>query len=168
MERSIGNLNMKGIIINSHTMGEYLDDPKYWAIFEAAESLGAPIYLHPREPAPGLVPPYLDYGLYCAGWGFAAEAGLHAMRLIMCGVFDRFPKLKIILGHMGEGIPFWLQRIDNRYLLQVKIGMVLELAVAARCDYIVTYNQRDFSGADTFGIRVMDARTFLQEIGELP
>jgi 2,3-dihydroxybenzoate decarboxylase len=105
-------------------MGEYLDDPKCWAIFEAAESLGAPIYLHPREPAPGLVQPYLDYGLYFAGWGFAAEAGLHAMRLIMCGVFDRFPKLKIIIGHMGEGIPFWLQRIDNRYLLQVKIGAV--------------------------------------------
>jgi len=90
----------------------------------AAESLGAPIYLHPREPAPGMVQPYLDYGLYFAGWGFAAEAGLHAMRLIMCGVFDRFPKLKIILGHMGEGIPFWLQRIDNRYLLQVRIGAV--------------------------------------------
>jgi predicted TIM-barrel fold metal-dependent hydrolase len=51
MERAIGSLNLKGIIINSHTMGEYLDDPKYWAIFEAAESLGAPIYLHPREPA---------------------------------------------------------------------------------------------------------------------
>jgi len=124
MERVISNLNLKGSIINSHTMGEYLDDPKYWAIFEAAESLGAPIYLHPREPAPGMVQPYLDYGLYFAGWGFAAEGGLHAMRLIMGGVFDRFPKLKIILGHMGEGIPFWLQRIDNRYLLQVRIGAV--------------------------------------------
>jgi 2,3-dihydroxybenzoate decarboxylase len=124
MERAIGSLNLKGAIINSHTMGEYLDDPKYWSIFEAAESLSTPIYLHPREPGPGMVQPYLDYGLYFAGWGFAAEAGLHAMRLIMCGVFDRFPKLKIILGHMGEGIPFWLQRIDNRYLLQVKIGAV--------------------------------------------
>ena len=74
-----------------------------------------------------MVAPFLDYGLYFAGWGFAAETGLHAMRLIMSGVFDRFPKLKIVLGHMGEGIPFWLQRIDNRYLLEVKIGAVGKL-----------------------------------------
>ena len=74
-----------------------------------------------------MVQPFLDYGLYFAGWGFAVETGLHAMRLIMSGTFERYPKLKIILGHMGEGIPFWLQRIDNRYLLQVKIGAVKKL-----------------------------------------
>ncbi|HEY1721817.1 MAG TPA: amidohydrolase family protein [Magnetospirillaceae bacterium] len=124
IERGVNALGLKGVIINSHTMGEYLDDQKYWPIFEAAESLDAPIYLHPREPAPSMVGPYLDYGLYFAGWGFAAETGLHVMRLIMSGVFDRFPKLMIVLGHMGEGLPFWLQRLDNRYLLQVKIGAV--------------------------------------------
>jgi len=117
-------LGMKGVIVNSHTMGEYLDDEKYWPIFEAAQSLGLPVYLHPREPAPSMVTPFLDYGLYFAGWGFAVEAGLHAMRLIMSGVFDHFPKLIIVLGHMGEGIPFWLHRIDNRYKLEVKIGAV--------------------------------------------
>ena len=103
-------------------MGAYLDDPKYWEIFEAAEAADVRIYLHPREPAPSQIQPYLDYGLYFAGWGFAIEAGLHAMRLIMSGVFDSFPKLRIILGHMGEGIPFLLKRIDNRYNLQIKIG----------------------------------------------
>jgi 2,3-dihydroxybenzoate decarboxylase len=102
-------------------------------IERAAQKLGLsglimPIYLHPREPAPSMVTPYLDYGLYFAGWGFAAETGLHAMRLIMSGLFDRYPKLTIVLGHMGEGIPFWLQRIDNRYLLQVKIGAVDKLS----------------------------------------
>lgn len=122
LERAVKQLGMKGALINSHTMGEYLDDPKFWPIFEAAQALGVPIYLHPREPAPSMVGPYLDYGLYWAGWGFAAETGLHAMRLIMGGVFVRFPKLKIILGHMGEGIPFSLQRIDNRFKLGVKIG----------------------------------------------
>jgi len=81
-----------------------------------------PIYLHPREPAASWVAPYLDYALWFAGWGFAAETGLHAMRLIMSGTFARHPNLKIVLGHMGEAIPFWLQRIDNRYLLEVKIG----------------------------------------------
>jgi 5-carboxyvanillate decarboxylase len=127
LERAVKTLGMKGFLINSHTMGEYLDDQKYWPIFEAAQALDAPLYLHPREPGPGLVAPFLDYGLYFAGFGFAVETSLHAMRLIMCGVFDQFPKLRIVLGHMGEGLPFWLQRIDNRYLLQVKIGAVKKL-----------------------------------------
>lgn len=127
IERAAHKLDLCGVIINSHTMGEYLDAAKYRPIFEAAEALDMPIYLHPREPAPSMVTPFLDYGLYFAGWGFAAETGLHAMRLIMSGTFDRFPKLKIVLGHMGEGLPFWLQRIDNRYLLEVKIGAVDKL-----------------------------------------
>jgi 2,3-dihydroxybenzoate decarboxylase len=128
LARVAGLSGIKGLIINSHTGGEYLDAAKYWPIFEAAEALGLPLYLHPREPSPSMIGPYLEYGLYFAGWGFAAEVGLHAMRLIMSGVFERFPRLQIILGHMGEAIPFWLQRIDNRYLLQVKIGAVTKLA----------------------------------------
>jgi len=74
-----------------------------------------------------MVAPYLDYGLYFAGWGFAAEAGLHAMRLIMSGIFDHLPKLRIVLGHLGEGIPFWLQRIDNRYIVLLKAGVCQKL-----------------------------------------
>jgi 2,3-dihydroxybenzoate decarboxylase len=128
MERAVRKLGLCGVIINSHTMGEYLDAPKFRPIFEAAEALDMPIYLHPREPAPSMVTPYLDYGLFFATWGFAAETALHAMRLIMSGTFDRFPKLKIVLGHMGEGLPFWLQRIDNRYLLELKIGATDKLA----------------------------------------
>ena len=124
IERAAGSLGMRGVIINSHTGGEYLDDRKYRPMLEAAEATGFPIYLHPRTPSHKIIDPFLDFGLYFAGWGFAADTGLHAMRLIMSGVFDRFPKLKIILGHMGEGIPFWLDRIDNRYLLQVKLGAV--------------------------------------------
>lgn len=127
IERAAGKLGLNGVIINSHTMGEYLDAPKYRPIFEAAQAHDMPIYLHPREPAPSMVGPYLDYGLFFAGWGFAAETGLHAMRLIMSGTFDRYPKLRIVLGHMGEGLPFWLQRIDNRYKLEVKIGAVAKL-----------------------------------------
>jgi len=124
LDRAAKTLGMKGFLINSHTMDEYLDDTKYWPIFEAAQALDLPLYLHPREPSPSMIKPFLDYGLYFAGWGFAVETATHAMRLIMCGLFDQFPKLKIVLGHMGEGLPFWLQRIDNRYLLQVKIGAV--------------------------------------------
>ncbi|MFZ5778944.1 MAG: amidohydrolase family protein [Pseudomonadota bacterium] len=120
-------LGLCGVIINSHTKGDYLDLPRYRPILEAAEALDMPIYLHPREPAPSMVAPYLDYGLYFATWGFSAETGLHAMRLIMSGAFDRYPGLRIVLGHMGEGIPYWLQRIDNRYALQVKIGATAKL-----------------------------------------
>lgn len=126
LERAKG-LGLKGFLINSSTKNEYLDLPKFSPIFEAAEALNMPLYLHPREPSPSMVTPYLDYGLYFAGWGFAAECGLSAMRLIMSGLFDRYPNMRIALGHMGEGIPFWLQRIDNRYQLQVKLGAVTPL-----------------------------------------
>lgn len=117
-----------GWIVNSHTQGVYLDDPRCRPLLEAAEALDMPLYLHPREPSPQMIGPYLDYGLYFAGWGFAAECGLHAMRLIMSGTFDRYPRLKVVLGHMGEGIPFWLPRIDNRYQLQVRTGAVAALS----------------------------------------
>jgi len=120
-------LKLNGLIVNSHTMGEYLDAEKFWPILEAAQALDMPIYLHPREPAASWVAPYLDYGLWFAGWGFAAETGLHALRLILSGAFERYPKLKIVLGHMGEGLPFWLQRIDNRYLLEEKIHAARKL-----------------------------------------
>ncbi len=127
LDRAVSLLGLKGAIINSHTKDEYLDDRKFWPILEAANALKVPIYLHPRTPSPSMIKPYLDYGLYFAGWGFAVETSLHALRLIMSGVFDQFPDLIIILGHMGEGIPFYLQRIDNRYLLQFKIGAVKEM-----------------------------------------
>jgi len=127
LERAVTALGMKGAIINSHTMGEYLDERKFWPIFEASQALDVPIYLHPTTPSPGMIQPFLDYGLWFAGWGFALETGTHAMRLIMSGVFDHFPRLRFVLGHMGEGLPFWLQRIDNRYQLEVRLGIVRAL-----------------------------------------
>jgi len=112
--RAVKDLGLKGAVINSHTKGEYLDDPKYWVIFEQAEKLNVPIYLHPRAPSPDMIKPYLGYPmLHSAMLGFGAETGLHAMRLMCSGVFDKFPGLKIILGHMGEALPFWLWRLDR-------------------------------------------------------
>ena len=127
IERGARKLSMRGLLINSHTNGAYLDEPRFLPVLEAAQAFDMPLYLHPREPSPSMSPPYLDYGLYFAGWGFAAETGLHTMRLIMSGLFEKLPRLKIVLGHLGEGIPFWLDRIDNRYLLQVKMGVVRKL-----------------------------------------
>ena len=112
LERAVKSLRLKGAIVNSHTRGEYLDEPKFWEIFEAAESLGVPIYLHPNTPSPRMVGPFLDRGLDGAVFGFAVETSLHILRIVFSGVFDRFPKLRMVAGHLGEGLPYWFFRID--------------------------------------------------------
>jgi predicted TIM-barrel fold metal-dependent hydrolase len=116
LERSVKELGLKGGKVNSHVRGEYLDERKYWVLFETAQNLGVPIYLHPKEPTEGILKAMAPYPeLMRAMWGYSVDGGLHAMRLIMSGLFDAFPRLQIILGHLGEGIPFWLWRIDNRW-----------------------------------------------------
>jgi 5-carboxyvanillate decarboxylase len=111
IERAIKKLKLNGLVINSHTNGEYLNDRKFWPIFEAATECDVPIYIHPRMPPAGAAE-MLKVGVLAGLWGFQMETGTHAMRLIMGGVFDQFPTLKIVLGHMGEGLPYWLYRID--------------------------------------------------------
>jgi 5-carboxyvanillate decarboxylase len=116
LERAVKELGLKGAMITGNTRGEFLDEQKYWVIFERAEKLEVPIYIHPWAPPPDMIKPYLTYPeLALPMWGFAAESGLHAMRLICSGVFDKYPGLKIILGHLGEAIPFWLWRLDSRW-----------------------------------------------------
>ena len=113
--RAMTELKLNGVIINSHTGSEYLDEQKYWPLLEAAEALGAPIYIHPRSPAAQMAAAFKKYGLEAAIWGFQADTGLHGLRLICGGVFDRFPGLRIVLGHLGEGLPYWLYRLDNMH-----------------------------------------------------
>lgn len=112
MDRAVRRLGMKGVIVNSHTRGEMLDDPKFWELFEAAEALNVPIYIHPQAPPPAMIGPYVDRGLEGALWGFAAETGLHVLAIIRSGALDRFPRLRIVVGHLGEALPFWLYRLD--------------------------------------------------------
>jgi 5-carboxyvanillate decarboxylase len=112
MDRATNKLKMNGFIINSHTNNEYLDLPKYWPILEAAEAMNAALYIHPRAPSDGMAGPFRDYRLETAAWGYGVEVGTHAVRLMLSGALDRFPKLKIVLGHMGEAVPFWLWRLD--------------------------------------------------------
>ena len=122
LERGVRNLGLKGAIVNSHTHGEYLDDPKFWDILASAEALDVPIYLHPNTPSNAMIKPFIDRGLDGAVFGFAVETGLHALRLVVSGAFDRFPKLKIVLGHLGEGLPYWLFRIDFMHGASMRSG----------------------------------------------
>src|SRR4029079_12854972 len=108
-------LGFKGVVVNSHTQGEYLDEPKFWPIFEACEALDVPLYIHPHTPTAAMIAPFLPRGLDGAIYGFAVETGLHLLRIIVAGVFDRFPKLRIVVGHLGEGLPFWLYRLDYMF-----------------------------------------------------
>jgi predicted TIM-barrel fold metal-dependent hydrolase len=119
LERAVTQLGLVGALINGHTQGRYLDDPAYEGLFGRAEAMGAPIYLHPTTPHPAVMEawfaPYVADGLHLASWGFAAEAGTHALRLIYSGLFDKFPKLQMIIGHLGEMLPFAAYRVDRYY-----------------------------------------------------
>ncbi|MDB5945260.1 MAG: amidohydrolase family protein [Ramlibacter sp.] len=112
IQRGVNGLGMHSVIINSHTKGEYLSDQKFWDIFAAAEALDVPIYLHPNSLPANMIQPFQEAGLDGAIYGFGVETGLHALRIITSGVFDRFPKLQMIIGHMGEALPFWMYRLD--------------------------------------------------------
>jgi uncharacterized protein len=120
LERAVRTLGMKGAMVNGRTQERFLDDGFFWPIFESAEALGVPIYLHPMPP------PRAVYDLYYAGfgddvgfmlgagaWGWHVETGLHSLRLILAGVFDRFPDLQLIVGHMGEALPFMIARASG-------------------------------------------------------
>jgi 2,3-dihydroxybenzoate decarboxylase len=115
LERAVVLLGFKGVTINGHTEGSFLDDKQYWVIFERAQSLGVPIYLHPRLPHPSAMKAYFEgyEDLALAAWGFAMDTCSHFLRLVFSGVFDRYPKLTVILGHMGEGLPFLLHRANE-------------------------------------------------------
>jgi 5-carboxyvanillate decarboxylase len=126
IERVMTTLKLNGLIVNSHTNNEYLDDPKYWPVLEAAEAFDAPLYIHPRGASDLLSGPLRDYGLQGAMWGFGVETSTHAVRLMTSGVLDRFPKLRICLGHMGEGIPFWLWRLDRMHDRGRDLGLTVK------------------------------------------
>jgi predicted TIM-barrel fold metal-dependent hydrolase len=115
LERCVSELGFKGAMIHGHQQGEFLDARKYWPIWQKAEALGVPIYLHPALPHPQAVKAYFDgyEELARAPWGFAVDTSIHFLRLVFSGLFDACPKLKIILGHLGEGLPFAMHRLND-------------------------------------------------------
>ena len=109
-----------GAVIKGHIKGRYLDDKFFWPILECAEKLNVPIYLHPTHPPKTIIDTYygrfspkVTYMLSGPGWGWHIETAVHVIRLIMGGVFDKYSKLQIIVGHLGEGLPFMLERMDS-------------------------------------------------------
>src|SRR6476619_5658228 len=119
LEHRFSDQAFSGALINGHQCGRYLDDKFFWPVLEAAESLGAPIYLHPTRPPKPVIEasfsgfaPLVTEMLAGPGFGWHIETAVHVLRMVLGGVFDRFPKLQIVIGHMGEGLPFFMQRVD--------------------------------------------------------
>jgi 2,3-dihydroxybenzoate decarboxylase len=110
--RGAQTLGFKGVQVNSHTQGEYLDDPKFDPIFRALADTAQPLYIHPATPPDSMIGPLLEAGLDGAIFGFGVETGMHLLRLITTGIFDRYPDLQIMVGHAGEALPYWAYRLD--------------------------------------------------------
>ena len=126
LERCVRTLGFKGANINGHTRGRYLDDPFFAPILATSDALGVPIYLHPTVPHKpvadalyGGFSPAISGVLASSGWGWHIETAIHVLRLIAGGVFDRHPKLQVVIGHMGEAIPFMLPRLNRNLNPQV-------------------------------------------------
>lgn len=119
LHRAVGTLGLSGALVNDHTLGSYLDDPRYDPVWSALEDLDVPLYLHPGAP-PAEPWKVLDGRPELRGplWSWAAETSGHALRILFAGVFDRHPRARLILGHMGEFLPFQLARLDSRYAPQ--------------------------------------------------
>jgi 2,3-dihydroxybenzoate decarboxylase len=114
LERCVNELKLCGAMINGHTNGRYLDEPAFLPFWERAEALGTLIYLHPADPVAPLPVLAGHKALKRATWEWGVETGSHALRLVFSGLFDRFPRLRLALGHLGETLPFLLWRFDSR------------------------------------------------------
>jgi 2,3-dihydroxybenzoate decarboxylase len=121
LERAVTQLGFKGALINGYSnigdseTAQYLDEQPVWPFWERVAALNVPVYLHPRDPLKNQQRIYQGYeGLISSPWGFGIETATHTLRLIMSGLFDRFPGLTVVLGHLAEGLPFLLPRVEHR------------------------------------------------------
>jgi 2,3-dihydroxybenzoate decarboxylase len=141
LERAVKQLGFKGAMIQGSTNWEYLDEQKYWVIWERAASLEVPIYLHVQEPSFDSAKLYAGHPeLTGATWAWGVETGTHALRIINAGVFDAFPKATLILGHLGESLPYLLGRFDEGYTMAAKSGRKLQKPISEyiRSNVLVT------------------------------
>ena len=122
LERCVKKLGFVGALVNGSTAGKFLDAPEYDVVLATAEKLDVPIYLHPNIPMKAVresyydgLPKELSYLFGIAGWGWHVDTAVHVLRLVLSGALDRHPKLKLIVGHMGEGLPAMLARFDQMF-----------------------------------------------------
>ena len=127
LERTVAQLGFHGVLVNGPTDGLFLDDPQFEPILARAAALDVPIYLHPGIPAPEVRAAYYDglpgnfsFTLALSAWGWHYDTAVHVLRLALSGALDRHPGLKIVVGHMGEALPFMLDRIDETTTMQAK------------------------------------------------
>jgi predicted TIM-barrel fold metal-dependent hydrolase len=119
LERVVTKYGFKGAMTHGLSQGMFLDDKRFWPIWERAAALDVPIYMHPSEPHKTVIDVYYkDYlktfpGIISAPLGYTVETAVQGVRMVLSGVFEAYPNLKIILGHMGEALPFLLWRIDH-------------------------------------------------------
>jgi predicted TIM-barrel fold metal-dependent hydrolase len=126
LDRRVRQQGFKGTLINGHTRGRYLDDKFFSPILERAEALNVPIYVHPAVPPTAVVDaqfggfsPPVNAMFASAGWAWHIETAVHVIRMILGGVFDRHPKLQVVIGHLGEGIPFMLPRLNKNFPMEM-------------------------------------------------
>jgi len=127
LERAVKQLRFVGALVNGTTEGRFLDHPSYDGLLAAAESLDVPIYIHPHlapEPVRQAYYSGLPAGaarvIEQAGWGWHSETAIHILRMVVAGVLDQHPRLKLIIGHMGEMLPVMLDRIDSVFSLDIE------------------------------------------------
>ncbi len=120
LERAVNTLGLKGAMIHGHTNGRFLDDPAFRPLLAVAAALEVPIYLHPAPPPSAVIEAYyagfgpaVSGGFATYGWGWHLDTGIHALRMVLGGVFDLYPNLQIVLGHWGEMLPFYLERFAS-------------------------------------------------------
>ncbi|WP_328616925.1 amidohydrolase family protein [Amycolatopsis sp. NBC_00355] len=120
LERAVTTLGLDGAMVFGRTRDRNMDEPEFWPIYEAADALRAPLHLHPQSPPPAVRGAYysgygarVDAALATHGIGWHHDSGVQVLRLILSGVFDRFPDLQVIVGHWGEMVLFYLDRIDS-------------------------------------------------------
>src|SRR5436190_17547331 len=118
LERTVTELGFKVAMVHGPTNGVFFDDRRFWPIFERAQALDVPLYIHPSSPVQAVADAYYkDYldrfpQLLTAAWGYTVETATHGIRMILSGAFEKYPRLKIILGHLGESLPFSAWRIN--------------------------------------------------------
>jgi predicted TIM-barrel fold metal-dependent hydrolase len=192
LERTVRAYGFKGAMINGHIQGRYLDDPFFWPILERAAALQMPLYLHPTPPPQPVIAasytghfaPEVTTGLATAAWGWHIETATHVLRLILSGAFDRYPGLQLIIGHLGETLPFMLPRLDLGLPVQVtKLQRPLGAYLRENVHYTVSgFNylpafldlllqvgvDRIMFSADYPYSSMEQARTFLQQLPVSP